>query len=157
MERIKIAVLLIITVLTACTGRTRNGTIVINLDKPSSKGFNLEEYCEKIEIIPLGETPGLLPRSKFCVFGKGFIIQKDSTCLVVYDNAGRFQQELKFDIIEDFSTFRNKRLYVLTADGIEMYGLNDLLYEGRLPLPDTSYTYCKVGGKEVGTFVLEKE
>ncbi len=40
MERIKIAVLLIITVLTACTGRARNGTIVINLDKPSSKGFN---------------------------------------------------------------------------------------------------------------------
>ena len=154
MERIKIAVLLIITVLTACTGRARNGTIVINLDKPSSKGFNLEEYCEKIEIIPLDETPGLLPRSKFCVFGKGFIIQKDSTCLVVYDNAGRFQQELKFDVIEDFSTFRNKRLYTLTADGIEMYGLNDLLYEGRLPLPDASYTYCKVGGKDDNSVVV---
>jgi len=154
MERIKIAVLLIITVLTACTGRARNGTIVINLDKPSSKGFNLEEYCEKIEIIPLDETPGLLPRSKFCVFGKGFIIQKDSTCLVVYDNAGRFQHELKFDVIEDFSTFRNKRLYVLTAGGIEMYGLNDLLYEGRLPLPDTSYTYCKVGGKDDNSVVV---
>ena len=154
MERIKIAVLLIITVLTACTGRTRNGTIVINLDKPSSKGFNLEEYCEKIEIIPLDETQGLLPMSKFCVFGKGFIIQKDSTCLVVYDNAGRFQQELKFDVIEDFSTFRNKRLYTLTADGIEMYGLNDLLYEGRLPLPDASYTYCKVGGKDDNSVVV---
>ncbi len=154
MERIKIAVFLIITVLTACTGRARNGTIVINLDKPSSKGFNLEEYCEKIEIISLDETQGLLPRSKFCVFGKGFIIQKDSTCLVVYDNAGRFQQELKFDVIEDFSTFRNKRLYILTADGIEMYGLNDLLYEGRLPLPDTSYTYCKVGGKEDNSVVV---
>ena len=66
---------MIITVLTACTGRTRNGTIVINLDKPSSKGFNLEEYCEEIEIIPLDETQGVLPRSKFCVFRKGFITQ----------------------------------------------------------------------------------
>ncbi|GEM_PF-2685293 len=75
MERIKIAVLLIITVLTACTGRARNGTIVINLDKPLSKGINLEEYCEKIEIIPLDETQGVLPRSKFCVFRKGFITQ----------------------------------------------------------------------------------
>jgi hypothetical protein len=48
-------------------------------------------------------------------------------------------QELKFDVIEDFPTFQDKRLYVLTACGIEMYGY-------------TSYTYCKVGGKEVGTF-----
>ena len=101
MERIKIAVLLIITVLTACTGRARNGTIVINLDKPLSKGINLEEYCEKIEIISLDEKQGLLPRSKICVLHKGFIIQKDSTGLVVYDNAGHFQQELKFDVIED--------------------------------------------------------
>ena len=57
----------------------------------------------------------------------------------------------------DVPRVQDKRLYVLTACGIEMYGLNDLLYEGCLPLPDTSYTYCKVGGKEVGTFVLEKE
>jgi len=99
----------------------------------------LEEYCEKIEIISLDEKQGLLPRSKICVFHKGFIIQKDSTGLVVYDNAGHFQQELKFDVIEDFPTFQDKRLYVLTACGIEMYGY-------------TSYTYCKVGGKEVGTF-----
>lgn len=117
----------------------------------------MEEYCEKIEIISVDEKQGLLPRSKICVLHKGFIIQKDSTGLVVYDNAGHFQQELKFDVIEDFPTFQDKRLYVLTACGIEMYGLNDLLYEGCLPLPDTSYTYCKVGGKEVGTFVLEKE
>lgn len=99
----------------------------------------MEEYCEKIEIISLDEKQGLLPRSKICVFHKGFIIQKDSTGLVVYDNAGHFQQELKFDVIEVFPTFQDKRLYVLTACGIEMYSY-------------TSYTYCKVGGKEVGTF-----
>ena len=44
----------------------------------------------------------------------------------------------------DVPRVQDKRLYVLTACGIEMYGY-------------TSYTYCKVGGKEVGTFVLEKE
>ena len=141
-------------VLTGCAGRTDNGKIVIDLDKPSSKGINLKEYCEKIEIISLDETQGLFPKSKFCVFDKGYVILKDSTCLYFYDKIGHFQQELEFDVIKDFSTFRDKRLYILTADGIEMYGLNDLLYEGRLPLPDTSYTYCKVGGKDDNSVVV---
>jgi hypothetical protein len=88
------------------------------------------------------------------VFDKGYVILKDSTCLYFYDKIGHFQQELEFDVIKDFSTFRDKRLYILTADGIEMYGLNDLLYEGRLPLPDTSYTYCKVGGKDDNSVVV---
>ena len=35
-----------------------------------------------------------------------------------------------------------------------MYGLNDLSYEGCLPLPDTSYTYCKVGGKDDNAVVV---
>lgn len=142
------------SVLTGCAGKTDNGKIVINLDKTSSEGVNLKEYCEKIELISLDETRGLLPRSKFCVFHKGFIIQKDSTHLVFYDSAGRFQQELKFGVIEDFSTFRNRRLYVLTAGEIDMYSLNDLSYEGSLPLPDTSYTYCKVGGKDDNSIVV---
>ena len=141
-------------VLTGCAGRTDNGKIVIDLDKPSSKGINLKDYCEKIEIISLDETQGLFPKSKFCVFDKGYVILKDSTCLYFYDKIGHFQQELEFDVIKDFSTFRDKRLYILTADGIEMYGLNDLLYEGRLPLPDTSYTYCKVGGKDDNSVVV---
>ena len=141
-------------VLTGCAGRTDNGKIVINLDKPSSKGINLKEYCEKIEIISLDETQGLFPKSKFCVFDKGYVILKDSTCLYFYDKIGHFQQELEFDVIKDFSTFRDKRLYILTADGIEMYGLNDLLYEGSLPLPDTSYAYCKVGGKDDNSVVV---
>lgn len=141
-------------VLTGCAGRTDNGKIVIDLDKPSSKGINLKEYCEKIEIISLDETQGLFPKSKFCVFDKGYVILKDSTCLYFYDKIGHFQQELEFDVIKDFSTFRDKRLYILTADGIEMYGLNDLSYEGCLPLPDTSYTYCKVGGKDDNAVVV---
>lgn len=141
-------------VLTGCAGRTDNGKIVIDLDKPSSKGINLKEYCEKIEIISLDETQGLFPKSKFCVFDKGYVILKDSTCLYFYDKKGHFQQELEFDVIKDFSTFRDKRLYILTADGIEMYGLNDLLYEGSLPLPDTSYAYCKVGGKDDNSVVV---
>ena len=141
-------------VLTGCAGRTDNGKIVIDLDKPSSKGINLKEYCEKIEIISLDETQGLFPKSKFCVFDKGYVILKDSTCLYFYDKIGHFQQELEFDVIKDFSTFRDKRLYILTADGIEMYGLNDLSYEGSLPLPDTSYTYCKVGGKDDNSIVV---
>lgn len=141
-------------VLTGCAGRTDNGKIVIDLDKPSSKGINLKEYCEKIEIISLDETQGLFPKSKFCVFDKGYVFLKDSTCLYFYDKIGHFQQELEFDVIKDFSTFRDKRLYILTADGIEMYGLNDLLYEGSLPLPDTSYTYCKVGGKDDNSVVV---
>ena len=61
-------------VLTGCAGRTDNGKIVINLDKPSSKGINLKEYCEKIEIISLDETQGLFPKSKFCVFDKGYVM-----------------------------------------------------------------------------------
>lgn len=72
-------------VLTGCAGRTDNGKIVIDLDKPSSKGINLKEYCEKIEIISLDETQGLFPKSKFCVFDKGYVILKDSTCLYFYD------------------------------------------------------------------------
>jgi len=55
---------------------------------------------------------------------------------------------LKFDFIEDFSTYRNQRLYVLTPGRIEMYDLNDLSYEGYLSLPDSSYIYCKVGGMD---------
>lgn len=141
-------------VLTGCAGRTDNGKIVIDLDRPSSKGINLKEYCEKIEIISLDETQGLFPKSKFCVFDNGYVILKDSTCLYFYDKIGHFQQELEFDVIKDFSTFRDKRLYILTADGIEMYGLNDLSYEGCLPLPDTSYTYCKVGGKDDNSVVV---
>ena len=88
------------------------------------------------------------------LFDKGYVILKDSTCLYFYDKIGHFQQELEFDVIKDFSTFRDKRLYILTADGIEMYGLNDLSYEGCLPLPDTSYTYCKVGGKDDNAVVV---
>ncbi len=103
-------------------------------------------YCEKIMLVSLDEMSGLYPESNFCVFDKGFIIQKDSNSLVYFDNDGHFQKELKFDVIGDFSTFRNKRLYVLAFDRIEMYDLDELKHEGTLPLPDSSFTYCKVGG-----------
>ena len=96
-------------------------------------------------------------RNRGCFRGQRFACSTRDLSFKKILQALLFIQELKFDVIEDFPTFQDKRLYVLTACGIEMYGLNDLLYEGCLPLPDTSYTYCKVGGKEVGTFVLEKE
>ena len=150
----RIAALVLILVFASCSGRTYNERILVNLDKASFKKLDLKEYCKKIEILTLDDAQGLHSKSRFFVFDKGFIIQKDSTSLVIYDNKGSFQQELKFDVIEDFSTFRNRRLYVLTAGEIDMYSLNDLSYEGSLPLPDTSYTYCKVGGKDDNSIVV---
>ena len=150
-----IAVSWVISAITvACTGRSHDGAVVVNLDKPSSKKINLKEYCESIELIPLGDVNGLKPESKLSVFDRGFIIQNDSTCLNYFDDEGSFQRELQFDDIADFSTFRNERLFVLTPGGIEIYGLKDLSYEGSLPLPDTSFTYCKVGGKDDHSVVV---
>ena len=138
--------LLVIALLTACSGYFERTPV--NLDKPSSKGIDLKKYCDRIELLPMDKVQGLPPDSKFCVYDKGFIIQKDSVGLACFDENGHFQQELKFDEIVDFSTYRNQRLYVLTPGSIEMYDLKDLSYEGSLPLPESSYTYCKVGGMD---------
>lgn len=148
MKRIKIVIVLILLALFGCTGRTNSGRIVINLDKPSLKNINLNEYCERIEIISLDDTNGVCPESKFRVFDKGFFIQKDSTCLDYFDNTGCFQQGYKFDRIIDFSVYNNKKLYILTSDRIEVYDLNNMSHECDLPLQDTSFTYCKVAGRD---------
>lgn len=148
MKRSEIVKLLILSVLVGCTRSANDGKIVINLDKSSPSGINLTEYCEKIEILSLDEAPGSLSKAKYCVFDKGFIIQKDSTCLSYYDIQGHLQRELRFDHIEDFSTYRNKVLYILGSDKIELYDLTTMSHKSELPLPDQSFTYCKMAARD---------
>lgn len=154
MGQTKIIKLLILLALVGCTERTKDGRFVANLDKASMKNIDLNEYCQKIEIISLNDADTLSPESRFSVFDKGFIIQKDSTCLVYFDKTGHFQQELRFDLIEDFSVYKNKRLYILTSNRIELYDLNNMSYVCSLPLLDTSYTYCKVAGRDDNFIVV---
>ena len=92
MGQTKIIKLLILLALVGCTERTKDGRFVANLDKASMKNIDLNEYCQKIEIISLNDADTLSPESRFSVFDKGFIIQKDSTCLVYFDKTGHFQQ-----------------------------------------------------------------
>jgi len=37
---------------------------------------------------------------------------------------------------------------ILTSDRIEVYDLNNMSHECDLPLQDTSFTYCKVAGRD---------
>jgi len=130
-----IACLFILPILVACSNKTDNGRI------------NMEECYKRIDILPLESSYSSCHKPKLAVYNKGFIVQEDSISLSFYDIDGSLKKKMTFDVVDDFSIYKEKKLYVLASSKIETYDLTNFTCYEVFHIPDTSFSFFKIAGR----------